>query len=80
MTYNHGEAGLQLDEENAWVGTDDEDETSQTPSSSSDGCDDNGIDLENNSSDTWSKYCIVRENLYSWICINIGVVILDIYL
>ena len=31
---------------------DDEDETSQTPSSSSDGCEDNGIDLENDSSDT----------------------------
>ena len=38
--------------ENALVGTYDEDETSQTPSSSSDGCEDNGIDLENDSSDT----------------------------
>ena len=38
--------------ENALVGTYDEDETSQTPSSSSDGCEDNGIDFENHSSDT----------------------------
>ena len=52
MTYNHSEAGLQLDEENALVGTDYVDETSQTPTSSFDGCEDNGIDLENVSSDT----------------------------
>ena len=37
MTYNNGEAELQLDEENALVSTDDEDETSQTHSSSFNG-------------------------------------------
>ena len=37
--------------ENALVGTYDEDETSQTPNTS-DGCEDNGIDFENHSSDT----------------------------
>ena len=35
-----------------YFGTYDEDETPQTPSSSSDGCEDNGIDFENHSSDT----------------------------
>ena len=38
--------------ENALVSTYDEDETPQTPSSSLDGCEDNGIDFENHSSDT----------------------------
>ena len=52
MTYNHGEAGLQLDEENTLVGTDDENETSQTPSSSYDCVKIIRIDLENDSSDT----------------------------
>ena len=52
MTHNHDEVGLQLDEDNALVAIDDEDETSQTPTSSFDGCEDNGIDLENDSSDT----------------------------
>ena len=44
MTHNHDEVGLQLDEDNALVATDDEDETSQTPTSSSDGFEDDGID------------------------------------
>ena len=56
MTYNHGEAGLQLNEREciSWhlLIRYEDDETSQTPSSSSDGCEDNGIDLENDSSDT----------------------------
>ena len=37
---------------NALVGTDDEDKTSQTPTSSSDGSEDDGVDLENDNSDT----------------------------
>ena len=52
MTHKHGEVGLQLDKDNALVATDDEDKSSLTPTSSSYGCEDNGIDLENNSSDT----------------------------
>ena len=51
MTHNHGEVRLQLDEENSLVSTDDEDETSETPTSSSYGSEDDGIDLENDSSD-----------------------------
>ena len=58
--------------ENAFVGTYYEDETPQTPSSSSDGYKDNGIDFENYSVIHESKYIIVHENLYSRICINIG--------
>ena len=46
MTHNHNEVGLQLDEDNALVATNDEDETSQTPTSSSDWFEDDGIDLE----------------------------------
>ena len=52
MTHNQSEFGLQLYEENALVGTDDEDETSQTPTSSSNGFEDDGINWENDSSDT----------------------------
>ena len=53
MTHNHNEVGLQLDEENALVGTDDDDGTScQTLTSLSDGFEDDRIDLENDSSHT----------------------------
>ena len=52
MTHKHGEVGLQLDKDNALVATDDEDKSSLTPTSSSYGSEDDGIDLENNSSDT----------------------------
>ena len=45
MSHNPGEVGLQLDEDNALVASDDEDETSQTASTSSDGSEDDGIDL-----------------------------------
>ena len=58
--------------ENALVSTYDEDETSQTPNTSSDGCEDNGIDFETIVMIHESKYIIVHENLYSRICINIG--------
>ena len=37
MTHNHDEIGLQLDEDNSLVAIDDEDDTSQIPTSSSDG-------------------------------------------
>ena len=37
MSHNHNEVGLQLNEDNALVASDDEDETSQSSSSSSDG-------------------------------------------
>ena len=50
ITHNHGDVGLQLDEKNALVGIDDEDDTSQTPTSSSDRSEDDGIYLENDSS------------------------------
>ena len=52
MIHNHDEVGLQLDEDNALVAIDDEDETSQTPTSSSDGYEDDGINLKNDCSDT----------------------------
>ena len=52
MTHNHNEARLQLYKENALIATDDEGETSQTPTSSSDGSEDDGIDLEDDSSNT----------------------------
>ena len=42
MSYNPSEAGLQLDEDNALVASDDEDETSQTSSTSSDGSENDG--------------------------------------
>ena len=48
MTHNHGEVGLQLDEDNALVATDDEN-----------GSEDDDIYLEKDSFDTW-KYCIVH--------------------
>ena len=35
MTHNNDEVGLQLDEDNALIAIDDEDETSQTPTISS---------------------------------------------
>ena len=46
MTHNHNEVGLQLDEDNALVATDEEDETSQCATSSLDGSENDGIDLE----------------------------------
>ena len=48
----YGEVRLHLDEDNALVASYDEDETSQTPTSSSDGSKDDDIDLENDSFDT----------------------------
>ena len=45
MSHNHGEVGLQLDEDNASV-SDDEDDTSQSSSSSLDGSENDGIDLK----------------------------------
>ena len=51
MIHNYNEVGLQLDDDNALVAIDDEDETSQTPISSSDGFEDDGTYLENNSFD-----------------------------
>ena len=52
MSHNHGDVGLQLDEDNALVASDDEDETSQSSSSSSDGSEGEGIALGSDSSDT----------------------------
>ena len=49
MSHNHGDVGLQLDEDNALVASDDEDDTSQSSSSSSDGSKNDGIDLESDS-------------------------------
>ena len=46
MSHNHGEVRLQLDEENALVASDDEDETSQCATSSLDGSRDDAIDLK----------------------------------
>ena len=46
MSRNHGDVGLQLDEDNALVASDDEDETSQSTSSSSDGSEGEGIPLD----------------------------------
>ena len=43
MSHNHGDVGLQLDEDNALVASDDEDETSQSSSSSSDGSEGEGV-------------------------------------
>ena len=52
MSHNHGDVGLQLDEDNALVASDDEDETSQSSSSSSDGSKGEGLPLETGSFDT----------------------------
>ena len=46
MSHNGGDVGLQLDEDNALVASDDEDETSQSFSSSSDGSEGEGIPLD----------------------------------
>ena len=47
MSHNHVSVGLQLDEDNALVASEEEDETSQCATSSSDGSENDGIDLEN---------------------------------
>ena len=52
MSHNHGDIGLQLDEDNALVASDDEDETSQRSTSSTDGSKGEGIPLDSGSSDT----------------------------
>ena len=52
MTHIHSQVGLPSNENNALVAIDDEDETSQSPTSSSDGYEDDGINLENDCSDT----------------------------
>ena len=52
MSHNHGDVGLQLDEDNAFVVSDDEDETSQSLSRSSCGSEGEGIPLDSGSSDT----------------------------
>ena len=49
---NKEDVGLQLDEDNVLVASDDEDETSQSSSSSSDGSEGEGIPLDSGSSDT----------------------------
>ena len=51
MSHNHGDVGLQLDEDNALVASDDKDETSQSSSSLSDGSEGEGIPLDSGSSD-----------------------------
>ena len=45
MTHIHSQVGLPSNENNALVAIDDEDEISQTPTSSYDGSEDNGIRL-----------------------------------
>ena len=52
MSHNHGDVGLQLDEDNALFASDDEEETSQNSSSLSDGSEEEGIPLESGSFDT----------------------------
>ena len=52
MCYNHGEVGLRLDEENALVASDEEDETSQSSSTSSDEPENDGISLGSKCSET----------------------------
>ena len=52
MPHNDGDVGLQLDEDNALVASDDEDDTSQSSSSSSDGSEGEGIPLDSGRSDT----------------------------
>ena len=47
MRHNPNDVGLQLDEDNALVASDDEGETSQTTSSSFDGSEEDGIHLPN---------------------------------
>ena len=46
MSHNHVSIGLQLDEEDALVSSEEEDETSQCATSSSNGSENDGIDLE----------------------------------
>ena len=46
MSHNHVSIGLQLDEENALVASEEEYETSQYATSSSDESENDGIDLE----------------------------------
>ena len=46
MSHNHISVGLQLDEDNALVASEEEDETSQCTTSSLDGSENDGIDLE----------------------------------
>ena len=50
MSHNHGDVGLQLDEDNALVASDDEDDTSQSSSSSSARSDEEPVSLRNNGS------------------------------
>ena len=52
MCHNHSDVGLQLDEDNALVASDDEDETSQSSSSSLDGSKGDDIALGSDCSDT----------------------------
>ena len=59
VTRNHDEVRLQLDEDNALIAIDDEDDTSQTPTSSCDGYEDHCINLENNYSDTLIVYIVL---------------------
>ena len=54
MSHNHGDVGLQLDEDNVLVASDYEDETSQSSSSSSHGSENNGIVLGSDCSNTWT--------------------------
>ena len=50
MSLNHSDVGLQLDEDNALVASDDEDDTSQSSSSLSVGSDEEVVSLRNNGS------------------------------
>ena len=45
MSHNHGDVGLQLDEDNALVASDDEDEPSQSSYTSSGGSEGEGVSL-----------------------------------
>ena len=53
MSHNHSDVGLQLDEDNALVASDDEDETSRSSFSSSYGSEGQGIALGTDSPDIW---------------------------
>ena len=50
MSHNHGDVGLQLDEDNALVASDNEDDTSQSSCSSSARSEEEAVSLRNNGS------------------------------
>ena len=69
MSHNHGDVGLQLDEDNVLVASDDEDETSQSSSSSSDGFENDGISLGSDSFDTWTVKIVfyIEMSIYEYV-------------